>query len=466
MTSKTQRFQQIFLPFLFTISGLFAQNQFSKKEVLDDLFHLKIALEEAHYDLYFYTPKAEFETNYEKVRNQIQKDSFNLLETTTLFQKVITRMNNGHTSIPFPGASYGEYAYAGGTIFPLEIAFENGKSLVRKNWSNNQNIAIGSEIIRINNIPLEEILEEIFPQISAERTYFKRAKIELTSFPRLYWQVFGEQDKFTVDIKENGFTTSYTLPAINLIDDFEMRREEVIQSQMTLKIIDNAAYLNPGGFGGDELKYQQFIDSSFAIIKDQKSKNLIIDLRNNPGGDDSFSDYLVSYIADKPFTWNASFKLKTSKILKEHVRKQYDTTQVFWKEVLTHKDGDVYEYPFEDYQPQPENKRFDGNVYVLVNRQSHSQATVTAAQIQDHGFGILVGEETGEYASLIASIFQFELPNTKIPVYISKGRIIRVNGNTEPKGVIPDIIIQDHLLDEKDEILEGLLQHINSKLEP
>ncbi|GLU43935.1 peptidase S41 [Muricauda sp. NBRC 101325] len=445
---------------------MIAQNQFSKKEVLEDLSDLKKILEEAHYDLYFYTPKLEFEANYEKIRNQIQKDSFNLLETTTLFQKVITKMDNGHTFIPFPGGSYREYAYAGGTIFPLEIAFENGKSLIRKNWSNNENIKLGSEIVAVNGVSIEEILEKMYPQISAERNYFKKAKIELTSFPRLYWQVFGKKEEFTVDLMDNGIITNYTLPAINLIEDYEMKREEVIQSQMELKLLDDIAYLNPGGFGGDETKYRQFIDSSFVEIKKQKIKNLILDLRNNPGGDDSFSDYMVSYIADIPFKWNSSFTLKTSQILKEQVRKQYDTTQAFWKEVLMRKDGEIYEYHFEDYQPQPKNKRFDGNIYALVNRQSHSQATVTAAQIQDYGFATLVGEETGEYASLIASIFQIELPNTKIPVYISKGKITRVNGSTEHRGVIPDILIQDHLLDEKDEILEGLIQQIKVNQQP
>ena len=99
-------------------------------------------------------------------------------------------------------------------------------------------------------------------------------------------------------------------------------------------------------------------------------------------------------------------------------------------------------------------------VYVLVNRQSHSQATVTAAQIQDYGFATIVGEETGEYPSLYASIFQFKLPNTQIPVNVSKGKIVRVNGSTAETGVIPDIYIKDHLLDEEDEILEGLLKQI------
>lgn len=45
-----------------------------------------------------------------------------------------------------------------------------------------------------------------------------------------------------------------------------------------------------------------------------------------------------------------------------------------------------------------------------------------------------------------------------IPVKVSKGYIVRVNGSTEEQGVLPDVFIKDHLLDENDEILDGLLE--------
>ncbi|MEL6135563.1 MAG: peptidase S41, partial [Bacteroidota bacterium] len=89
-----------------------------------------------------------------------------------------------------------------------------------------------------------------------------------------------------------------------------------------------------------------------------------------------------------------------------------------------------------------------------------SQSAVTAAQIQDYHWGTLVGEETGEYASLYASQFQYTLPYTGIPVKVSKGYIVRVNGDRSARGVMPDIVIKDHLLDEEDEILRTLLKRI------
>lgn len=447
---------------LFLTSASLGQttNNFSKEEILADLEMLYESLEEAHYDLFAYTSEQVFDSTYAAVKASINSNSLSLLEATSAYQRLISVVNNGHTEIPFPGQSYSKYAYAGGTLFPLEIAFEYDKPLVRMNWSNNEDIEIGSEVLSINGTPMEQVLTKIYPQISAERLYFKHAKIELYSFPRLYWQVFGEQEDFDVEIHSDGSVQTYSLNAINLIEDYEMKRSEVVDPVMELKFIENSAYLNPGGFGGDEEKYQQFIDSSFVEIQEKNAQNLIIDLRNNPGGNDSFSDYLVSYIADEPFKWNSRFTLKTSQFLKDHVRQHNDTTDVYWQEVLNHENGENYEYEFDNYQPQPKEKRYDGNVYVLINRQSHSQSAVTAAQIQDYNFGTIVGEETGEYPTLYASQFQYTLPNTGIPVMVSKGYMVRVNGSSKEQGVIPDIFFKDHLLDEEDEILDGLLKII------
>ena len=441
----------------------FGQKKFSHQEVLEDLQYLRNSLEEAHYNLFAYTTEDAFNQNFEIVKSSIGQDSLSLLEVTSLYQKVISKANNGHTEIWFPGSSYGEYAYAGGTLFPLELAFEDHKVLVRKNLSDNNEIKIGSELLSINNQPITEILDKIYPQVSAERLYFKLAKIELFSFPRLYWQVFGEVTDFEVQIRQDEQIQKYELNSISVIEGFETKRNEVFSNTRELRFLDETAYLKPGNFGGEEQKYQHFIDSSFNEINKFNLPVLIIDLRNNTGGDDPFSDYLVSYIADRPFKWHSEFTLKTSAILKQHVRENYDTTIAYWQSILNHEDGSIFPFEYEEYNPQPEEIRYSGKVYVLVNRQSHSQSAVTAAQIQDYGFATIVGEETGDFPSLYASQYSYNLPVTGIEVKLSKGYIVRVNGSKKAEGVIPDIYIKDHLLDENDEILEGLLELLEDK---
>ncbi len=438
-------------------------SKFSQTAVEEDLKYLRQSLKETHHNLYAYTSEQEFDSVYLSLKSSLDRDSFSLLETISTYQRLISIVNNGHTEIDFPGQSYGGYAYEGGTLFPLEIAFENNKPLVRKNWSAAKSIAVGSEVLSINGMGMNDILSRIYPQISAERRYFKNAKIEMYSFPRYYWQVFGKQDNFEVKIRANGSIKTYSIKAINLIEGYETKRDEVLNAQMELKFFKNSAYLNPGSFSGDEQKYQHFIDSAFTDIKKNNCKTLIIDLRNNAGGDNTFSDYLVSYFANKPFNWNSKFTLKTSELLKNHARQYSDTTDTYWQKILTHENGEIYDFEFDTYQPQAKQKRFNGKIYVLINRQSHSQSVVTAAQIKDYKLGTLVGEETGDYPSLYASQFQYSLPNTGIPVKVAKGYIVRVNGSTEARRLVPDIFIKDYLLDEKDEILNGLLEILNGK---
>ncbi len=438
-----------------------SKTEFGRNEILEDLDYLYKSLEDAHYNLYAYTSKEEFSENYQQIKNLIKSDSVSILEATGIFQKVISAANNGHTEIDFPIGSYRTYAYDGGTLFPLEIAFENDKSFIRKNFSNHQDIPIGSEIVSINGVLMATILAKIYPHISAERTYFKNTKIEMYSFPRLYWQVFGRQEKFEIEIKYQNTIKKITLKAINLIEDYEEKRTDILNSSSYLKFIGAIAYINPGPFSGDETKYQQCIDAAFVKIKEEKSKKLIIDLRNNSGGDNSFSDYLVSYIADQPFQWNSRLSIKTSKYLKENTRKYDDTTDTYFKNILSHKNGDIYDVHLDNYLPKDASKRFSGKVYILVNRHSYSMSAVAAGQIQDYKFGTIVGEETGDYPTLYAAQFQYALPNTGIVVKVAKGQIVRVNGSENQEGVIPDIYIKDHLLDEEDEILNGLLKKLN-----
>ncbi len=438
--------------------------QFSKEEVVSDLEILRQLLVDAQYDVYAYISEQEFESAYLGAKSSIESDSLNLLETIKLYQGLISKINIGHTSIDFPAQLYVQYAQEGGTVFPLEIAIEYDKPLVRKNWSGNHIINIGSEILSINGVPMATILSRIYTQISAESIYLKNAKLELYSFPRYYWLVFGKQDNFEVETKYNGTISKHKLKAVDVIEGFEMKRTEIINGKRELIFYGHSAYLNPGNFAGNEVVYRQFIDSAFVQINNAHSQNLIVDLRNNGGGNDSFSDYLVSYFARNPFKWNSSFTLKTSQQLKSYVRANSDTTSDYNQQILVHDNGEIFSFAFPKYQPQPKHKQFKGKVYVLVNRQSHSQAAVMAAQVQDYNFGVVVGEETGDYPTLYASIFPAKLPNTGITVNISKGYIVRVSGNNQDQGVVPDIYIKDYLLDEEDEILRALLKRVGSQL--
>lgn len=464
---KINRLRILF--FFFLVSNFFslevsAQN-FSKEDVLSDLEYLRSSLQKTHIELYAYTTKEAFDNNYRAVKDKIQKDSLSLFEVTNLFQRVVAKVNNAHTTIGFPVQAYYKLIESGGTVFPLELVIEDGKVLVRKNWSANKKITNGDQMVSINGQPIQNILEKIYPQIPAERLYFKNAQLESFSFPRLFWQVYPEQKEYIVEIVRNEAKVSMKLNSIKA-EDYETIRQDddIMKYNWKYKSLSTSiSYIRPGKFGGDLNKYQRFIDSAFTEINKKNPSHLIIDLRNHPGGDDVFGDYLVSYFANKPFKWFSKFTLRTSAILKEHTRKKSDTTSAYAQSILNHKNGETFESHLSAKDPKPNDQRYQGKVYVLVNRHSYSQSTVTAAQIQDYGFGTIVGEETAEFPNLHASLFDYQLPKTGITVKVPKGKIERVSGIDNGKGLIPDILIKDQLTTNRDEILKELINRLELK---
>jgi len=451
--------------FLATHKIVFAQNHPSKlsnQVVKDDFDYLYQSLQEAHYDLFAFKSKEEYDSLFSNLKSSLTTDSLTLIETISFYQKLVSFANTGHCEIDFPAQSYIEYAYTGGTLFPLELAFENEKVFIRKNFSGNTEITLGDELVAIDDKPINEILQQLYPFVSAEREYFKLAKMEFWSFPRLFFQLNGKKDNWKIQVKtKNGEIANLAVRAVSVMDFEGNRNGEVVNPKKKVSLYGDIAYLNAGQFGSEavdgEMLYRKFIDSTFAVIKDNKIKNLIIDLRNNPGGHNAYSDYLISYFANKPFKWYSSFSVKTSKILKEHTLQQTDTTDEYTKAILRNRDGKVFTYDFPFYRPIEKSKRFKGKVYVLINRQTYSMAAVSAALIQDYKFGKIVGEETGDVPTLYASQFSYTLPQTGIIVKVPKSYIIRVNRSEKLEGVKPDIYIQDHLLDDKDEILDKLL---------
>ena len=442
-----------------------AQQKYAKEDVLKDLNYLNASLLESHYNLFAFTSGREYSENIKKIEGEINKDSLSLLEVHSLFQRVVAKANTGHCEIDFPVQLYKEYVTDEGSLFPLEIAIEEEGVFIRANYTSKKNIK-GMQLVSINEIPIQDILEKIYPYISAERVYLKNAKLEFWSFPRLYWQVFGENKTFKLEIKSNSKTSSITVNAVRAIT-FEKNRTDFLNQKREFKFINQIAYLNPSKFSveADSLEkvYKYFIDSCFLQIKKQECKRLIIDLRNNPGGDNELSDYLLSYIATKPFKWNSSFKIKTSKVLKEHTRQYNDTNDVYFRKILDKPDGFIYGYKYQDCNPKKSDNHFTGKVYVLINRQTYSMAAITAAIIKDYKFGKIMGEETGDTPTLHGAQFAFSLPLTKINVKVPKGYIIRPNGSKIVEGVIPDIIVTDHLLDNEDEILESVLLKITNE---
>jgi hypothetical protein len=457
----------------------FAQNQmkFSAQSVKEDLKFLYETLDKSDYDLYANTPKVIFDKEYDRISQSIP-DSLSPIQTDRLFHTFVALAKDGHCTLPEPPlSSYISYLQNGGTLFPLTVYFKNQQVFVLDNYSSDTLIVPGDEIISINGKPIHDNLKIIYNYICSDNDYSKNATIEAWSFPRIFWIVNGENKNCNVGIKkQNGKQIDTNILSISG-GEFEgkmAQKKPLMNQTRNFQFIDDIAYLKPGIFYNapkdgniqvnsnmlDNKEFTHFLDSCFTIIHNKKTHDLIIDLRDNPGGASTLSNPMIAFFATKPFIWGSKFLIRTSEISKNFWKDFNDTARLFLdikKGVMSRENGSRFEISANNYKYQPRNDslRFNGNVYVLINRFSFSQAIEVAAMIQNYGFGKLIGEQTSPLMS--ANARQFKLPNTQMTVSFSEAYY----GDTSLiNGVIPEYKISDDILSEKDEILDYTLNFI------
>jgi C-terminal processing protease CtpA/Prc len=453
------------------------QTKYSVQEVKADFEYLYKTLDASHYNLYTNTKKEVFDNEYKRISESIT-DSLTVLQIDRLFHKFVALVKDGHCTLPDPPiSSYESFLQSGGTVFPLNVYFKNQKIFVLDNYSADSSIVPGDEIISINGKPINDKLKDIYDYLCADNGYSKNASIEAYTFPRIFWIVNGEFKNYNVDFKkQNGKQININLSSISA-NEYEgklAQKKPLMNQTRNFHLIDDIAYLKPGIFYNtpkdgniqinstllDNKEFTHFLDSCFTIIHNNKTRDLIIDLRDNPGGSATFSNPMVAFFATEPFTVGAKFLIRTSEISKNFWKEMNDTSQLFVdikKEIISRENGSRFELSAAKYKYQPRNDslKYKGNVYVLINRFSFSQAIEVPGMIKKYGFGKLIGEQTSPLMS--ANARQFKLPNTQMSVYYSEAYY---GDSSFVNGVIPDYLISDDLLTEKDEILDYTLQLI------
>ncbi len=432
--------------------------------VRSDLKLLYKTLQEAHFDLYVHRSKAEYDRLYRTLLDTIRRPMTSIA-VATMFQKFVAYGQIGHARIDAPVVAFVAYLQGGGTLIPLFIRVDGNRVVLTEPAEESGKLRAGTEIIAIDGKPVHEIIDHLSSYVSAERPYMAYAQME-QSFPALLWLDQGQIASVKVTAIVAGRPLTITVPALTLAQRRALAIKDPTGSVPTKfstreykPLGGGIAYLRPGPFFNIEqpaadsapsyqaASFVAFIDDSFQKILASGATDLILDLRDNPGGDNSFSDPMIAWFATRPFRFASSFVLKASAATKaDYARERAAGVPIdpsFAKQMdaeAREPNGTRYEYEIPLVQPRNE-PRFHGRVWALINRHSYSNAASVAALIQDYGFGKVVGEETADVASNFASVQSFTLPGTQIVVTYPKSHFVRPNGKDDVSGVMPDTII-------------------------
>ncbi len=228
-----------------------------------------------------------------------------------------------------------------------------------------------------------------------------------------------------------------------------------------------AAYYNP--------EYPVFKDFAWELIDSLKTnnvENLIIDLRNNPGGNLTLGIQLMYFLTNKTDLIGFTEYTYTSEIFKNYFPSEYKELEAHYpngipknKLVLNKNSNNLFSEILNSnskYYITENRPVFKGKVYVISNYRTGSAAAMLTTLFQDNEIGTIIGTSVGNNPTGATAYTPMKLPKTKASISIATTYQERPN---KKKGEIqiPDYWVEyriEDLISGKDPYLEKALELI------
>jgi hypothetical protein len=298
---------------------------------------------------------------------------------------------------------------------PFQVMGKDGQYFTGDDWQyDGTSIPKGSEILRVNGMTCARYLDfvkestllkyDAYPKGWVD--YFLMIVDEGPSFQG--WQVdFGLPDGRTLEAfvpKVKGFPAPISAWSGTVETD---------ENCTCIELTEEVGYVRIRSFLPDPLAYlfKEYIRkerkeiAAFLEQAQGRYKKLIIDVRNNGGGDGVyFRDNLIAPFLDEPVTWKHTagikrkFLAETKPSVLRFLRKDVSLMQVHAQEVKPPEGFDGAQWVFYEITRQVEpTDRYDfhGRFYVLINGGCASATDCYADAVKRTGLGTLVGRNTG-----------------------------------------------------------------------
>ena len=408
---KTKNYLLVFGFLLF--QSLFAQTS-RKHNWEEDLKIYKESLEQKHIDLYHTVSKEDFFSEWQEIYNKI--DSLNDFEITVALMKLTRSINDGHTAISLRNTSTHNY--------PFEVRYIDNQWRVVKIDQEYKNL-LNASLIAIDDVPIESVIakvSEVAQYVENEYSKNRRTGTYLRISELLHTLHISKKKHeaiFTfVDTNTNKITTKLTvLDNTNSNESSNSVTVNLGIPEITKPSIPKFPYIWFSPIKNTQALYiyfesyptfenmQAFGETLVSHISKHQTKQLVIDMRNNGGGD-LYVGVVLAY----------ALNLADS---------------IDWK----------------------------NGVYVLTSNITFSAGTSNAALFKQLLNATIVGEPTGSNPSGYQDMDTFTLPNSKVVVTYSK-RLFRLS-NKLHTALQPDVIIHQKIEDfltNTDTVLKELIK--------
>ena len=462
-------------------------------------------LQKLHPNLYWYISKKELDYKFDSLKTTINKP----LKPNDFHKKiapVIAQIKEGHLRLYARGKRLTKKEIKNlklqkGLLSQFNFILIENRIFVIDNAEKVEHMNVGTEILKIKDIPVKNLLDSYKPLINSDGENKTFQKYMLARIWPLYFTAEnGILDSVKLEIKYQNENKTFYLKREKITKE-EKKKEETTNKKATKtekgKTQDynirtksynrdlqfptqdsTIAYMKIKTFSGTYSR--KFYKESFAKLKKSPAKYLILDVRDNLGGSLSEINNLYSYLVSEKFQFindiqitsqnsmfHADYFKGLSPFLAPFAAIGYPFYLVGTALSVKKDDGKFYLKNNGIFAlKKPKENNFIGKVYVLINGSSFSAASILPSKLKSDKRGILVGEETGgANDGTVAGLYSTEkLPNSKLKLPIGLMLIQpNINFTNTKKGVIPDVEILPSLLEilqKKDVQLDWVMEDI------
>ena len=347
------------------------------------------------------------------------------------FARLNPVLNDGHNAIYMPDyrGALEAHLKSGGHIVPLEVRFAPDKSLrVFSVAPGSQTVKPGDRLLSINGHSAEAMTEAMLALSPGDTPAYRRAWA-VRRFAMLYWYLYGDTGQYDIEVQSGRSPVRARLEGGTTLPEALQSRPKSADLFAWRILPGDIGYLRVDSFDPGEAEALSGVaHAAFAKFKQAGIKALIIDIRENGGGDDPlWQQNLMEYITSKPYAQLSRYAIRVTK------------NNAGPGDVV----GDVQRAEYtKRFTPQPvEPLRFNGPVYILPGPYSFSAAIQFTVAAQDFGIAKIAGEETAALSCQTGKYEQIALPKTGLAAFTPTIAYTRPSGRGCKHGVIPDVPI-------------------------